>query len=157
MKSHQVKLSGNMTYFFNDNYGFKPDSGSEIYFVKSNLIKKNILSDIKNFQLYSLKDASAQYNGKRDKNFIRAANNIAYNFSIIITKLKPITVTADGSGNFKTKLPIGKYIVMAQSAHRDKTNLLEIGGMKSFKEISITNNNEIFLNIKCEVEYCAIK
>ncbi|WP_162984539.1 hypothetical protein [Poseidonibacter antarcticus] len=154
---HQSEISGNMTYFFNDNYGFKPDTGSEVYFVKSNLIKESIINDIKMFKQYSVKDAIAKYSGERDQNFLKATDNIAKNFSINISELKPIIVTVDGAGNFKTKLPTGKYIIMTKSAHRDKTNLLEISGMKSFKEVIVTKNKDLFLNIKCKVEYCSIK
>lgn len=132
-------LFGTVSYFFNENYGFKPDSGSEIWIWRSDQypdFDANQLIDFLFGRIQLTKDAE------------RALASTLMRIQYAKDTLK---ASADGNGAFQRKLSPGRYYVLVQSAHRKNLNLLEVTGKLSFHIVDIAPNEQANIDAKFHV------
>jgi hypothetical protein len=147
-------LTGVVTYFFNRNYGDKPDVGSEVFIIPAQY-QKNI-GDVILFQSEVLSRANDEMSrvlgmnetGKRmPKSKYDSLETRVYEF---IKQLKDKClpdvnkVIADGAGSFSISLGIGYYYLIAQSAHRSTySNKVELLGQINVKFADVKANKTV--------------
>ena len=94
-------IKGTVTYFFNENYGDKPDAGSTVTLLTSE-------------QAVRLQKST----GGTDNDPIPERAGLDTYFLIHANTDNFRETKADGSGNFSfDRIPVGRYLVVKQSAH----------------------------------------
>lgn len=166
------KLSGVITYYFNDNYGDKADVGSEIYVLKkSDFNKGNAFGYIEidiivaKMKQYAAKD-NAKFYAERNKISFSDAQDVYekaekdfYNSSLEILKTlqafksneKTKKIVADGNGSYNISIPYGEYYVLVISNHRKASNIIENEGRIKVSKITIKFREETSLNFRFDV------
>lgn len=142
--SRQSKVTGVVTYFFNENFGQKPDVGAEIYFLekgdqdlfdftlqwRSSKISphhKENYNKILDWKIDMFKDKMNENSFADSLLVIQTAealereNAISYFKSLM--KNDQLKCTANGSGEFSIALPKGKYYVLVVYSHRDAIDI----------------------------------
>jgi hypothetical protein len=140
LSSCKSNVKGVVTYFFNDNFGQKPDVGAEIYFLEEN---ENILFD------FTVKWASSKVSPRHRENLSKIADwrlsvakgklketvlidsiikleneefedrQAAIKYFISMMKDNSLKCVANGTGEFEIDIPKGKYYVLVVFSHRD--------------------------------------
>ena len=165
------KLSGVITYYFNENYGDKADVGAEIYIIKTSDFDKDSAKAISNFLMYkgscnirkaeiSLKEAKEEIDIYEEIRLIHNIDSIidtesdeVYSKILLIRDNKnTIKILADGNGSFNTNLTFGEYYVLIVSNHRKGNNLVDYNGLIDFNTIKIKPRKETTLNAKFGIE-----
>lgn len=142
--NRQIKVTGLVTYFFNQNLGQKPDAGAEIYFLpKGNLdlfsftsqwtfskfSPKHLANGVKIAQWHNA-ELQGQIKSKVVMDSILAIqteesmdrqNAIRYFKSLM--KNDQLKCTANGNGEFSIDLPKGRYYVLVIFSHREAITL----------------------------------
>ncbi len=158
-----VKVGGVVTYFFNDNYGQKPDVGAEVMFLSEEKLSQKDGDSLRMFidkwafskispnhlshmAQIAVLDAQAAVNKTETISsdtsalyeVIEATDRAkAYDyFSDLMVKAggKELKATANGNGEYSATLPIGKYYVFVRFSHRDAIY------MDRFQEITEDKN-----------------
>lgn len=139
------ELRGVVTYFFNDNYGYKPDVGAKAYIISEKAAKAEGIDvtslekylanswalDVTNLDPKSPEElAAANIATPLEPKAVAANNAIAGSAS---TKV----ATADGTGVFLKKLPSGRYIILMVSANQTRANLVDVSGRRILKRVTI--------------------
>ena len=157
-------ITGTVTYFFNDNYGDKPDVGSEIKVWNASAFGPDELKLLLKYDsirltetLYSLETQNGHVDDRVLKELIAAGMNTnddwarySTHVDSILSKAKStLELTADGNGAYHCKVPVGKYIVRIQSAHRKgEFETKEYMGKFSIKEADLGNDDEANVSAK---------
>lgn len=137
--NRESKITGTVTYFFNDNFGQKPDVGAEIYFLEkgdqdlfdftlkwSSKISPNHLANrnkIAQWELDKLRNKMSEISfadsvyAIQNSEEIERRNAISYFKSLM--KNDKLKCTANGNGEFSINLPSGRYYVLVVFSHRD--------------------------------------
>ncbi len=139
-----VNVKGVVTYFFNDNYGQKPDVGAEIYFLEkaeTDTFSFDVLwcctkkspSHVSNInRILKLEDdlSKGKITSKQLTDSLLAFDDKEYNDRsnllkkfISLMKDKNYKCIANGNGEFDIKLPKGKYFTLVKFSHREGLNL----------------------------------
>ena len=173
------ELSGVVSYFFNKNYGYKPDVGAKIYvfledsypktstelFLKFGLVGRLIRTRDLNLEMISTLSSSTDSErnavqkatsdlekiGIRNDKDLELLNMDAVKaFNDIESGKDTIVLTADGNGAFKRSLTPGNYFIIIQSQHRRGDGIFEVGGKIFSRSFKIVGDDEV--NISFEFE-----
>jgi len=100
------RIKGTLTYYFNDNYGNKPDTGSLVLLLANTV-------QIPAQDMFIDDASQTKFGGSNDEIAIIAAQ------TGVVTKYKTVQRTvADGNGNFEIdNIPNGEYTLILRSAH----------------------------------------
>jgi hypothetical protein len=136
-------ISGVVTYFFNDNYGDKPDVGSEVYIVDVESVPDFSKATVDSFYYASFyRNIYLDYKSRGrvpenimtevhkynaiDKDAFNALDKQATtNLLKIEFSRDAIKTIVDGSGNYSAKLKPGSYFVYIQSNNREEFTMTE--------------------------------
>lgn len=161
----QGSIFGVVTYYFNKNFGDKPDVGAEVYIADSTEIPDFSLATVDSFYFASFyNNIYLEYKsmGKVPDNIMelvkkfnledklafdsldkRAATNI---FKIKYAKDVKKTVV-DGIGNYSVKLKPGTYYVYIKSNNRNGVSITEISGKFVCKKVIVKEGEDT--NMSC--------
>lgn len=163
----QSKISGVVTYFFNEYQGDKPDLGSKVYAIDSTKAKHV------DFELYtkydnakSAKDLYERWSDllknarKKDKPELQSRvdeyfeklkkydaetedkfDKIDFDFAKSLVKLSDeisFVKTIDNTGSYSFDLPKGTYYVIILSKNRTISTTAEVMGMIYFKKVNLS-------------------
>jgi hypothetical protein len=134
-KNTKGTLVGAVSYFFNQNYGDKPDSGSTIFIVPAAECP-GLDQKFKNY----LKVKYASINGAtaaNEKAWKDEGELLAEYLRPIIHGPKATKLLADGSGAFSMRLSPAKYAVIVKSAHRTAMTVAEVSGSMQYFEVEV--------------------
>jgi hypothetical protein len=113
-----AKLSGTITYFFNDNYGNKPDTGTKVCLIQAS----------PNFTLHSTDTVFIALQ-KSPQILVMQKTKESNSFPVIYS------FVTDGNGRYEmSNIKPGKYILIFQSSHTRGMDQLNIIG-KVFTEL----------------------
>ncbi len=142
--SRQSKVKGVVTYFFNENFGQKPDVGAEIYFLEKGDLDlfdftvewtyskisphhKENYNKILKWKLDMLKDKMSETVFADSLYLIQTAEALerekAISYFKSLMKNDKLKCTANGSGEFSINLPKGEYYVLVVYSHRDAIDI----------------------------------
>lgn len=168
------QLSGAVAYFFNSNYGYKPDVGAEICIVPLGEVNKLMkLSDFDKFMRLSTvvsqyKEMESMFPGQERKlapykkemadfgvNSMTEWESWSRTFFQGMIQVEgstsAIKLSADGSGAFSRALVPGKYLVVIRSKNRKKANIVEIAGSLYTTQIDVKSDDQVNVGAKFEV------
>lgn len=166
------KIAGVVTYYFNDNYGDKPDVGAKVLIINSLKVPDFHFATVDNFLkaktyklLYdsyvtmgqtpnnSIKENVKAYGVETaegfdalDKRAVNELDKIRFDNIFYCTK-----VVADGNGTFSVNVAPGKYYVYITSNNRRGKNITEILGKVNCKEIEVKSGQTSNLNAKFDL------
>ncbi|MEJ7848369.1 MAG: hypothetical protein WKF92_09795 [Pyrinomonadaceae bacterium] len=117
-------LVGNLSYYFNKNYGNKPDVGSKVFVI----------------------DGSSAFNPTKEQMFISVGDKLVLSIDKVFTNFPILFRTsADDNGRFEIKgVPPGKYIM--QSSRSKAVNSLEVLGKVLVKTIDVGPGSNVDLS-----------
>jgi hypothetical protein len=142
------KISGVITYFFNDNLGYKPDVGAEVLVISSAKISNfnySIIDSFLNPEMYSITNKtvlSELDKGAWDEIAKIKYENIAYCQKLIV----------DGNGNFSSDFPEGTYYVLVTSANRHGYGMSDALGKYGCKKLIVKPGETTYFNKKFDVD-----
>lgn len=162
-----AKISGVVTYYFNSNYGDKPDIGAEIYIVDSLALLDFKYEEVKDFFL-AIIYRDILVSSKRQKMpipafiqnqvvklklddkaaFDESDKNAYQNIQKLMNSDKAIKTVADGNGNYSVKVSPGTYYVLIKSNNREGMTTTMISGKIFCEKHSITDGSELSINAK---------
>lgn len=173
------KLKGVVLFYFNENYGYKPDIGASVYILNkkhlkfvTNGIRGSISWDtLVKFQkiktCLALKKIYASNGGElnEDCNILLKSMGVTddESFKIFTEKVSENQIllmdinnytksyTVDGSGNYSAQLPEGEYCILIKSNGRKDLNVAEVRGKFITKEVVIKNGRESIFDAKFEL------
>ena len=162
------KISGVVTYFFNKNYGDKPDVGSQVLIINSTNIPNFQFKTVDSFlyaktyrSLYSsyasrgkvpddIKEHVKKYGVETKDGFDAFDNRTREELNKI--KFKNIyycsKVTVDGNGTFSANIEPGKYYVYITSNNRTGDSMTEIMGKVYCEEVIVKPNETTTVKAK---------
>jgi len=167
------KIAGVVTYYFNDNYGDKPDVGSKVLIIDALKVPDFKYSTVDSF-LYAntyknLYDSyAADRESKIPDNIIQIVkeygvdtqagfdaldnrtqkelNKIKFNNIIYCTKL-----VVDGNGTVSANVPPGKYYIVVASNNRTGRSMTEILGKIYFEKVEVKSGETSNFNAKFDL------
>jgi hypothetical protein len=161
-KKKDGKISGVVTFFFNKNYGDKPDIGSKVFIADSlettqiNLstldsfqhgsFYRNILQEYKRLGLKTPADVLAELKKWNVEENVQFDSLDSRTYKIIINIMKANGVreiVVDGSGNYNVNIKPGTYYVYIQSNNRNALSRTEIMGKMHCQKVTIIDGDEI--------------
>ena len=156
----KYELKGVVTYFFNDNYGNKPDTGAKAFIIKETALQTAgiktgpLVRYLVNHDVMEYDPAQAlpqplpgEEGLKKEIEDMEPAAMSAQ--QAIITSTATSTLTADGAGVFTKKLAPGSYLVMIRSANRTRMNLIESLGQVTIKHVVVKGDDiEVAANFR---------
>jgi cell division protein FtsB len=114
-------LKGTLTYYFNGNYGDKPDSGAEVWLLTEEQAKA----------------VATKVGGELSRELIPANAGVVAVIDVQSGGHLSQTI-ADGSGNFSMDhVPVGTYWVVIKSKHANGRDSRDILGKVTFKRVQI--------------------
>lgn len=158
-QKQEGKISGVVTYFFNDNYGDKPDIGAKVIIANAENLPDfnyNIVEGFLHGKLYrslynsyvargdkkgleSIMDQVRLYQVETQEKFNSLDNRAADELSKIKFKnaVYNINLVVDGNGTVSTSVPQRKYFVYVISNNRTGDNVCEMMGKIYFTTITV--------------------
>ena len=130
------ELVGVISYYFNTNYGYMSDTGSDVYIWKQDQYP-DFDPDVFTKFIYSKSALTEEQEDKFE----------AMMWTVEIGK-ETIEATVDGNGSFQRKLSPGKYFVLVRSAHRTNDNAVERSGMLSLHSVEIEPSEQSYIDRK---------
>ena len=176
-ESQKGTLSGVATYYFNRNYGYKPDIGSEVFVVPKSayqdfdfaVLEKFIyvrrlrmLSsvEIENVALgakLGIKISKSNILSALEKTGVATESDwkaLAWEavraWGIAANGKSTIKLVADGNGAFKRSFPSGEYYILIKSRQRTGLNSVEILGKIHAEKVTINSDEEVSVSAKFE-------
>lgn len=154
--NQKANLKGVITYYFNKNYGDKPDVGAKIYLKKTDTINKK-RSVIYNYQranvcrslikmnanVESCKKTLTEIGINSDKDFDDLNSKVIKEFMEMDYSDTVKKVTADGNGNYSVSVEPGLYEVIYVSKGRNDLTVAEINGKIDSNIINLKAGDEI--------------
>jgi hypothetical protein len=163
--TEKTSLSGVVTYYFNKNYGDKPDVGAIITINKIENLNENALESLYNkFDAAKLKMAMLSNIDKKDPKFTEYTDELnklgIYTQSdldkldmelatILIKRTSKEgvkNITVDGNGKYSIQLDPGYYEIFMTSKGRTALSTTEISGKVFVKNIQIKPNESNVLD-----------
>lgn len=144
------ELKGVVTYYFNKNYGDKPDVGAKIYVRKTDTaghklsptakyeraaVLKYLVDNKVDVEKYS--SQLKEMNGDTKAGFDELSSAVIKDIYSIDRDETARIVTADGNGSYSVKLSPGLYEVIITSKGRTSLTVAEINGKIATKIVSI--------------------
>lgn len=168
--NNKTTLKGVVTYFFNENYGYKPDIGSEIFLIRKSELKdfdEKSVNDFRDVYFYrnlykSYLDLDTgmdelvlksynEYGIKTEEQWEKYDKKVFNECRKIINHEKVLKLTVDGNGVFNTTLITDEYYILAFSKNRTSLSLTDISGKMYFSSIKLENGIEKNINIEFKV------
>jgi len=164
LKPLKGKITGVVTYYFNDNLGYIPDVGTKVYIVLSSDIKnKEIFNDpgalMKFCSILDFRNTWLDY--KRtgdtppsdliqkiheykidDTAYFNAVDRNYFGQFLEIENAAKIIRVVDASGNFSAEVDTGEYFVLIISSHRTALSMCEIHGKPYFRWVILKPDEE---------------
>lgn len=155
-------MKGVVTYYFNRNYGYKPDVGAKVYiiadkdlgnidtlsinnFIRAQLLRTTIsLSDEKGKRQWL--NELAEINAETEEKFKNLDEKCHTAVMSIQNNAKTIELSVDGNGSFSKLLKPNDYTVLIISNNRKSISLTELMGKIYITKIKLLNNNEEVVN-----------
>ena len=140
------KLKGVVTYYFNSNYGFKPDVGAEVLIRKTNksdetrliihnfYIATNYRKVVSNSKITNIKDEYSEnklieLGADTDEGYKKICSLATQHvFKYKLIDKEAIKLSVNGNGTFETELEPGYYEVIVISKNRTSLNSVEVLG-----------------------------
>ena len=117
-------IRGTITYYFNDNYGNRPDVGAEVWVTKERVV----MDDYDSFSVGADELTMRNWPDGNVSQHVRVFKH----------------TTVDGSGNFDIdQLPEGKYTIIVRSNHVKGKSQRDISGKVVTKSITIENGASV--------------
>lgn len=155
--SNIVNVHGNVQYFFNDNYGDKPDVGADIWFLSMDSLGNGIddINSIDTLFLLNyygievfwnshllnntkeLHPLLLKYGIESQDQFDEFQKSVSSELMQMGYHSSTIKTVADGNGTFSKSLRPGTYIVVIKSKHRDALNYVDHGGEVIIRAVEI--------------------
>ena len=157
-------IKGVVTYYFNKNFGYKPDIGAKVYILNNNDLGNIDTLSISNFiraklirtsisllkesgrETKSQFDELSKINAETEDKFNALDNKTNNEVLAIQNNEKTITLNVDGNGTFSKSLKPGNYSVLIMSKHRSGINQTEILGKIDFVKVRLIKNAEEVIN-----------
>jgi hypothetical protein len=148
------ELKGVVTYYFNKNYGDKPDVGAKIYVRNTDTtghkqsptakyeraaVLKYLVDNKVDVEKYS--SQLKEMNGDTKAGFDELSSAVIKDMYSIERDETAKIVTADGNGSYSVKLSPGLYEVIITSKGRTSLTVAEINGKIATKIISIKSDD----------------
>jgi hypothetical protein len=156
------KINGVITYYFNQNYGDKPDVGAEVYIVDSSetegfnigtidsFYNGNIYRSLANSYISIDGKVPSDVSAKLEKYGVAKKNDFdsldlrtAKSLIHIEDNKTTIKTVVDGSGNYSVSLKPGTYYVYIKSNNRKEISITEISGLIYWKKVVVKPNEVI--------------
>lgn len=147
-------LKGVVTYYFNANYGDKPDTGAKAYLLTEQQAQARglTLERIEKYQLlYARFDAAGllvkpeKRQSSDERQLVTEMKQLAdtLNTRQFLMEMRDKTpfLTADGSGVFNKNVAPGIYYVFVKSAHRKGASTAEINGQIQMKKVEVKDDD----------------
>ncbi len=155
-QAQKATIKGVITYFFNKNYGDKPDVGAKIYIRKADTLNKKS-SDIDLYQRVKVcrslikmnsnveqcKKTLQDSNIQTDKDFDELNTRVIHDLMNIEFNNSIKKITADGNGNYSTSIEPGLYEVIYISKGRTDLTVAEIQGKIDSNIIDLKAGDEV--------------
>lgn len=150
-------VKGTVTYYFNSNFGYKPDTGAKVTVVPKEEVSPEQASTLFNFQKASLQrqivvlggaagsagiESLKKLGADTQKGFMKLDEKAALQKMQLEVNKKKISATADGSGAYSIKVKPGKYYVLIVSSHSEGSGVMEVMGRCTFQEVEIASAGE---------------
>ncbi|MEI7504463.1 MAG: hypothetical protein WCJ61_14380, partial [Paludibacter sp.] len=155
------KIFGVITYYFNKNYGDKPDVGTEVYIAEISKVPDFNLATVDSFYYASfyrntyleyksvgtvpdnILEQVKKYNVENKSSFDlidkRSFMNI-YQIKVAKDVLKSVV---DGGGNYSVKVKPGIYYIYIKSNNRQGLSLTEVRGKIKCKKLNVKEGEEV--------------
>jgi hypothetical protein len=152
----QGSVSGVVTYFFNKNYGDKPDVGAQIFIVDIMKTPDFDLEKVNSFYYASfyksiyleyksmgvavpndIMEKVKKYNIDDKLAFDSFDNSVKNNLSKIELAEDVIKTVVDGSGNYSVKIKPGTYYIYIKSNNRTGISMTEIFGKVNCQKVIV--------------------
>jgi hypothetical protein len=162
-------IKGVVTYYFNRNYGYKPDVGAEVYIINYKDLGNADTLSIKNFTLakivrntMSMSEDDYKIQCYKQLTELNAETKDKFDsldwkcymaVSLIQRNKKKVKMTVDGSGAFSKLLLPGDYFILIISNHRKGVNATDLMGKLDYKQISLSKNGEGVVNVEFNERY----
>jgi hypothetical protein len=161
------ELTGSVSYFFNDNYGYKPDVGSEAFVWRKGVYPESLPLNLAKYHLLkstlTLKSIGGELNQWQKKMLVESGIGSAQDLEtmggtlfdqlrVVIDDMRTIKLSIDGSGGFRHSLPPGDYYLLVRSSHRSSTSLLEVSGDWDVQAFTIAPGEEAGVTVKFGVD-----
>lgn len=167
----ETKIFGVVTYYFNKNYGYKPDVGVEVYIVDSAKVPTFSMANIDTFYYASsyrdmckvyqsakktvptdILEELKKWNVETEEDFNSLDKRTYTNIlSKIINSKVAITTFVDGGGNYSVKVEPGTYYVYMSSKNRTGLSITEIGGKIYCKKIIVKEGEDVNVSKQFEL------
>lgn len=147
-------LKGVVTYYFNVNYGDRPDTGAKAYILTEQQAQAQglTLDRIQSYQLLYAKFEAAGLLVKPEKRQTVEERQLVADMKALADTLnkrqflmelrdKVPFLTADGSGVFSKNVAAGTYYVFTKSAHRKSASVAEINGQIQMKKVEVKDDD----------------
>ena len=162
--SERSSLSGVVTYYFNENYGDKPDVGAKITINKIGDKNENAVESLYEKFTTARKMTLLSYTKKKDPKFAEYTNELnelgiysQSDLDKLDTELATIlikrtskegvkNITVDGNGKYLIQLEPGFYEIIMTSKGRTALSTTEISGKVFVKNIEIKSNESVILD-----------
>ena len=117
-------VKGVITYYFNENFGDKVDTGAKIWLVEGELT-------VSTAETFLGSDEQMIIRNDTELQSARDRGNDAETIRKMVKYYKVIQrTTVDGNGNYDMKnIPVGKYTLFIQSKHRKELNNRDVLGV----------------------------
>ena len=162
-------VKGVVTYFFNNNFGYKPDIGAKILICNSNEFSDFDYLTFLKYRLGYLIISGQLVGGGRFTSVEKTQKALAAKgfenideYNILVRKFTDIYARAerkkiasssvDGSGVFKKALKPGEYFIVIKSNQRKGRGDLEDDGKIEMQKIIINSGEETSVDIKFNVD-----
>ncbi len=143
-KEQKGKISGVVTYFFNDNYRYKPDIGATVSIIS---VEKIPIVNYKNIENYMSSKNNVQMDDETDEKAYQEITQLKFRGGV-----DRITLGVDGSGNFSTDVPSGVYYLLVVSTERTRHTKCEFGGKFYCSKVEVNPNQTSSFNIKFDID-----
>ncbi len=162
----KANLKGVITYFFNNNFGDKPDVGAKIYIRKTdttdekrsyiyNYERAKVCRDLikMNEVVESCKKTLKEIGVETDIDFDNLNFKVLDEFREMNNNESVKKVTADGNGNYSISVEPGLYEVIYVSKGRNDLTLAEVNGQIDTKIITLKAGDDITKDNRFNMNY----
>jgi hypothetical protein len=153
-KSEFAHISGVVTYFFNENFGHRPDAGAEIFVIPTSdaQIDSTIILTYSIFRvLKTIKEMSGKPLSDSDKTVLKQVDNSAFEACWKIrSHPKTVRLVADGNGSYSIEVAPADYYVLIISQHRKDVTKTELLGKVKFTRLRTEGGKRYSVNAKFE-------
>jgi hypothetical protein len=160
--TQKATIKGVVTYFFNNNYGDKPDVGAKIYIRKIDTTNNKTSIFLNKYQTAKVCRSLMSITGTPDKyakelkelgiESEKDFEDLSTNARKYLTQMKfdsnTKSVTADGNGNYTISADAGLYEVVYISKGRQGNTIVDIDGKIDLATVVLKAGDEVVKDIR---------